>query len=508
MDNLESVRDDRIKAFLRNVPSPTKAIITSRESLDVADVRPLTGLGWKEAEELIVDECEVREVVLTPQQRERIFELTSGLPLPIKLGIARMAGGETFALVDRWLGDAVGELPEYCVKGQIDLVRERDPNAWKMLLACALFDREAGASREALGAIADLSLADRDIALAQLQRFFLVNRTNTDRFWVLPIVQRFVSTAFSDTATARPLLERWVKWLADFARVVGFTAASNAETMRLLEIEYPNLRMGIQWCAEREHHTLVVMLCEGTWYYAYRAALFSDLESMVRIWLHATIATHDKCAEGRVLLHLARLCWNWERESEALACLDRADAILEECGDYDELADAWAISSQICRLWHRFEEATEFAQKILDLGKRLNDSNIMALAFGQFARIEKTRQNFTQALLWLDQAEVWAKQNPTHRTRSHMLYARATTLISMGRHSEAEPLLLEVLTVDLELGERRYIALCKYRLAEVYAATGRLSAAKQLVEEIRSLTEFLDMKRLQAMVEKLAAELP
>ena len=50
---------------------------------------------------------------------------------------------------EQMLYDATGELPEYCVKGQIDLVRERDPNAWTVLLACALFDREAGASREA-----------------------------------------------------------------------------------------------------------------------------------------------------------------------------------------------------------------------------------------------------------------------------------------------------------------------------------------------------------------------
>ena len=71
---------------------------------------------------------------MTPPQRKRFFDLTWGLPLPIKLGIARMAGGESLAMVDRWLGDAVGELPEYCVKGQIDLVRERDPNAWTVLL--------------------------------------------------------------------------------------------------------------------------------------------------------------------------------------------------------------------------------------------------------------------------------------------------------------------------------------------------------------------------------------
>ena len=144
MDNLESVKDDRIKAFLRNLPPPTKAIITSRESLDVADVKPLTGLRWEEAEALIEEECRVREVPLTPQQRKRIFELTSGLPLPIKLGIARMAGGESFAAGERWLGDATGELPEYCVKGQIDLVRERDPNAWTVLLACALVRPRGG----------------------------------------------------------------------------------------------------------------------------------------------------------------------------------------------------------------------------------------------------------------------------------------------------------------------------------------------------------------------------
>ena len=77
MDNLESVKDDRIKAFLRNLPHGTKAIITSRESLDVADVKPLTGLRWEEAEGLIEEECRVREVPLTPPQRKRIFELTS-----------------------------------------------------------------------------------------------------------------------------------------------------------------------------------------------------------------------------------------------------------------------------------------------------------------------------------------------------------------------------------------------------------------------------------------------
>lgn len=87
MDNLESVKDARLKPFLRRLPAPTKAIVTSREWLDVADVLSLTGLAWEEAEQLIVQEAEERCIKLDVMQCRRIFELTSGLPLPIRLAV-------------------------------------------------------------------------------------------------------------------------------------------------------------------------------------------------------------------------------------------------------------------------------------------------------------------------------------------------------------------------------------------------------------------------------------
>ena len=76
-----------------------KKKICTRESLEVADVRPLKGLRWGRGRGThIRKECQVRGVaVSTPEQRLEMFKLTSGLPLPIKLGIARMGGGESFA---------------------------------------------------------------------------------------------------------------------------------------------------------------------------------------------------------------------------------------------------------------------------------------------------------------------------------------------------------------------------------------------------------------------------
>ena len=164
MDNLESVTDERVKPFLRRIPSPTKVLITSREWLDVADVMRLQGLSLEEADRLIDEEADTRHVRLNRTERQELIDLTSGLPLPIRLSIARLASGESFEVLSRWLGDATGDVPEYCVHGQAELVRQREPNAWRLLLACSLFDRGAGASRAALGSIVDLSLAERDKA--------------------------------------------------------------------------------------------------------------------------------------------------------------------------------------------------------------------------------------------------------------------------------------------------------------------------------------------------------
>jgi len=212
LDNLESFKDERVKSFLRRLPAPmTKAVITSRVWVNVAELRTLTGLSGEEADCLISQETESRQVNLDAGQRRRIFELTSGLPLPIRLAVGRMAGGESFAAMIRWLGDASGDLPEYCVKGQVDWVREREPRAWAALLACALFERDAGGSREAMGKIADLSRVDLDQALTLLQRFFLVGCTE-EHFWALPIVQRYMRAQVEQTEVGRQISARKVVW--------------------------------------------------------------------------------------------------------------------------------------------------------------------------------------------------------------------------------------------------------------------------------------------------------
>ena len=204
------------------------------------------------------------------------------------------------------------------------------------------------------------------------------------------------------------MLERWIKWLTDFALSCGAKVERDTEKMRQLGQEFPNLRMVILWCKEQERHDSLVKLCQGTWPYAYRMVLFTDTEDMAKVWLHATIATHDKCAEGQVLLNLAWLYWNWERDSDAIALLDRAEVILEECGDYGKLAETSILQCYFHYRGHRYQEGMKCAKQALELGERFDDPGVMASACAQLARGARTTGDLVNAMMWLDQAEKWA----------------------------------------------------------------------------------------------------
>ncbi len=509
MDNLESVKDERIKPFLRALPAPTKAIITSREWLDVADVMALKGLSLEEANALLDEEAAVRQVNLEAGQRHRLFDLTAGLPLPIKLSVARLASGESFAAVTRWLGDATGDLPEYCIAGQAELAQQRNPDAWCLLLACSLFDRGAGASREALGYVVDLSLADRDSGLAQLQRLFLVNRTESDRFWVLPIVQRYASVQFSRVDFGEQLIQRWLDWLANFAQTNGIDLEWQLELLKEIKSEYSNLLNAIRWCQEQKRWNSLLKLAEGTWGYPYLVGLFHEFNEILTATLLAAKATDNERMKGRVELQIARLAVILRGQSEDLILdqLTRAEEIALRYGNNNDLGEVWSTRIDMLAYLGRLEEALQVAHDMLARGEEKNNLRLKWLAGNRLAYREADRGNFEQAFFWLGQAEKWTTEPESSRCLAILFHARGVILLQQENFEAAEPLLLQSLEMTSEWEGRRYIADIKLRLAQVYIHTSRLQLARQSAEEARDLFQRLGMKGHVEEVTKLLEQL-
>ncbi len=490
LDNLESVKDDRVKPFLRCLRPPTKAIITSREWVEVADILRLTGLYWEEAGQLINEEAQVHGVTLDEIQRKRIFDLTSGLPLPIKLSVARMAGGESFDAVTRWLSDATGDLPEYCIKGQIELVRQRNPYAWTILLACSLFDREAGASGEALGYVASVSIVDRDRALGELQRLFLVNRNERDRFWVLPIVQRYAKMQFAASEDVAGIVERWVEWAVSFAKdyVVDWDWTPE---WSVLGIEYPNLLSCVRWLRERRQWTPLFRLAATIWFYAYRSSLLTEFREILESAKDAAKALGDEQREGRVELELGRLFLLYDQPDQAMEYYCKAEEIAQRYGNDLELGRAWFYQSYLLLSKGKLTEAEKLAQQVLDKGKQLDNPYLQTLALEQLADLETEKGNVDKAAEWLCQGESIARNSNLPRRVCVFLYRRARNSITKGDYLAAEFLLEQALKSLTGWKETHMIGHVKYRLAIVYEKTDRMQLARQTAQEAWDIYERL-----------------
>ncbi len=337
VDNLDTM-DEAVRAFLRYLPAPTKAIVTSREWLDVADVLRLYGMERGDALALMEVEAEAQNVTLSPEQKERLYGRTAGLPLPIRLSVARLGSGETFEQVMRWLGNATGDLPLYCVGGQVELARGRDPNAYRLLLACSLFDREAGASREVLGEVADLSAADRDDGLTLLWRLNLVNRSADDRFWMLPIVQEYARSRLEGEEWGAVLVGRWLDWALAFARKWAADLDIHIENLPVVATEYPNLRRALVWCEEHQRWETFIPLVENLWFYPYLIGLLNEARQMLRVAIDAAWLAGDERTAGRLMRRRGILLWEQDERTKAIEILNQAEGIARRYQDLREIA--------------------------------------------------------------------------------------------------------------------------------------------------------------------------
>jgi tetratricopeptide (TPR) repeat protein len=504
VDNLENVTDRRVQTFLYNLPVSTKCIITSREWVDVAAVLKLTGLPLEEAEKMSSEEAMTRGVDIGAMQRQRLFERTSGLPLPIKLSVARMASGETFDQVLRWLGNATGDLPEYCIKGQIAMAHQHDANAWKLLLASSLFDQDARASREALGFTADLSMADRDDGLTVLQRLSLLNRDEDDRFWLLPMVQGYAGAELVRAGCGDALTEQWLAWLLKFVQHNGINLDLHVEKAQMIGLEYPHLLSAMRWCREHERWEMVLQLAEGTWFYLYLVGLFGELREILQAALQAARTLGAERQEGQFLRRLGVSFWVQEQYDTALVkYFEKANEIAIQYKDDVELGRVSHSRSDILYKKGYLREAEKLVENMLETGEQHNYPKLKALAAYRLSEFESKKQRFDKALAWLDQSEKWSRELGWSRGLAWILYRRGITLIQQGNISSAEPFLMESLNMATSWNERHLIAYDKYRLAQVYLNINRFQLARQMAEEARDLYERLGMIERLAEVEEL-----
>lgn len=508
VDNFESVADERVRAFLRQLPAPTKALITSREWIDAGTVIRLEGLAEGAALGYLRAEAARRGVALSEAQAKQIAQAAAGLPLPLRLAMARLQSGERVGAVLRWLSDARGDLPAYCVASQAELARARAPLSWPLLLAATLFDREAGAATPALAAGAGVATDACEAALGLLQRLSLLNALPEERVGLLPVVARYIQGAATPEEGAA-VAERWLAWLMAFAREVGATLDLRIEQVATVAQEYPNLRAGLAWCREHGRHAELLALVEGSWFYAELSGRFDELLAMVEAALAAAEQLGDRRGEAFARRQLA---WIRRLQGQAigptLQQLEQAEALAASVGDDGLLADIWYVSADMREQQGDLGGAVALAEQMRALGERRDDDRVRALAAYRLAKFTLARSDLPGALRWAEAAAEAATRLGWRRQLAWISYRRGVTRLTGRALAEAEAELERCLAEARVWDERRLQAYALQRLVEVYAATGRRALARQTAEDVRERFARLgiDRREFSALVERLRHE--
>ncbi|MBP0016745.1 MAG: hypothetical protein J7647_04210, partial [Cyanobacteria bacterium SBLK] len=252
VDNLETVEDrDAVLALVYELPLTVKVIVTTREPAPFFTLR-LDSLLPEDALDLIFHQVEEKDLELSLEEAEALYQKTTGLPAAIVYTIGQLAVGATIEEIIERLARATDDVSRYCFEGSVKLLSE---SAHHLLMALALFPQMA--LREA---IANVSAIDEPITLADnlahLQQLSLIKAVK-ERYTMLPATRSYVFVQLENTPEfAREARKRWLDWFLSYVRQHGSQKYRDWRDYSNLEREWVNLSEAIEWCLGSEQYDL------------------------------------------------------------------------------------------------------------------------------------------------------------------------------------------------------------------------------------------------------------
>lgn len=331
LDNFETVDDEQVLAFVREVPDPTKVIVTTRHRIDVAYPVRLVGMPEEDGLSLIAQECDEQAVTMTEKEARRLYERTGGVPLAIVWSLALMGYGYGVDAVLRRLGQRSEDIGHYCFAGALDLVRGTE--AYILLMALSIFQTDA--CRDALGSVADMARTelDRDEGMVKLERLSLLNK-HGDRFWMLPLTRSYVRELLAQKPELEAQLRNnWAEYYVQLLRrfEVGYEGAVDRtiNDYRSVVIELENIFAVLEWCYSTQRWSQVATSVHLLSNLLYIRGLWAEREHWIELGQESARRCGDRLTEGLLLCDKAWVLSRQIEHAEAQAVLEEARAIAE-----------------------------------------------------------------------------------------------------------------------------------------------------------------------------------
>ncbi|SRR6266568_1891945 len=513
VDNLETVDDEEVLTFLRELPDPTKAIVTTRHRIDIAYAIRLTGMPHTDALALIKLESANKNVALPTGAAEDLYHRTGGIPLAIVWSIGLMSLGYGVESVLRRLGSGHSDIARFCFAESMVRIQGRD--AYRLLLALAFF--ESSVNRRMLGEVAGLGDDEigRDDALAELLQLSLINQQG-DRFTLLPLTRSFAL----DELERQPELEgvlhdQCIEYFTMFARPYAGWHWLPHE-LRQVRQEGMHLVTLASWCQQVGRLDVILKILPALGFYHDMMGQWTDLLTLGKIALEYAQLTGD--LEGIVFTETHNLSWILSQQGhheEAEHYLTDALKIAKQMGDIVWQCETLVNSSQAVRRHQAFEQALQCCQEALELVPLSNGTQqqyVRATIEYELGKIARDRGDWQVAQTYfLDARNVFRSDESDPVFNIELAWGILSNLgfvtHQLGELDEAEQMYLQSLGFFKELGGRGNMATLLVRLAALEEQRGNHEAALGYAGEAFDWSRRLGLVQEQAQVEALYVRL-
>jgi LuxR family glucitol operon transcriptional activator len=514
LDNLEDVDDNELMIFLRDLPAPSKAVITTRHRIDVAVPVYLHTLDEDTAHELVHMECERHNLIMNDAHVKMLLHRTGGLPLAIIRTIGRMAWrGSNVETEIQHLDDPKNEIYDFCFAKTVALIQRGD--AYALFMTLALF--AADTNRESLGFVAGFGddRLRRDEGLSDLEVLSLCHK-NGDVFGLEPLTRTQALTELRSNpdfdAAAR---ERWLEWYLNLTAHYG---GRDGLEMHLrydrLEEDWDNVLAVVRWCMDQGRYGDVLDLWEHVRDFTHIYGFWTDRLSLLN-WLIVEADNRRDYPTTVEVMYYRAFTLTLTGPSTRL---EEAESLLQRCWslkDYSSPAMQARVAALLASLYIKHGRYTD-AHHWLDTGEDLLRSSQLEPI--ELAR-ERTSLLFDRGENWimmsdygkaqevfeemLEQAEISGWQRSVGYAQNWLAY----TALLCKNPDLGERYLRQGFPIASRIKERRLSAYFKRTFAYYYREIGDHAEAMKWAEDALDSFERLgmppDIREMQELIEQI-----
>ncbi|MBD2203596.1 tetratricopeptide repeat protein [Calothrix sp. FACHB-1219] len=534
-DNLETLNTeerDMIAEFLRKLPTPNKAIITSRRRTgESALTIRLDRLLKEEALELMREKGRLyprlaQELNATkPEILTALYEAAGGNPLALDWTLGQVAHkGYSIGFALERLRNAANSTDLYGFLFA-DAAETLSKNDCTVLSALAVF--RTPATKAALADATDLAPNEIQVAVEQLVTLSLVNDLDGERFGLHPLTRTYIRAAISgtdtigtqplgkilfDSAAQRKVLRYWV----DYAQKYGGEGNDAYKTYDKLEAEWQNLESVATTLRE-------IAGIPGTLKDRQAAQMLIDLEDALSnfLWFRGYWDEGVRLSEWRYQAGKALSQWSdagWGAYNVAWIYYSRAETeraaswaaqmaeAMERGGSRRDQATAIQFQGLIAQQRQNWAEAERLYQEALAIDRELGEEADEAIDLNHLGGVARSQGQYDRAESYYKQALAIAAKLGEKEKQAAYWGNLGNLALDRNQPTAARPWYERQLALAQEVGRQDQVARAKAGLARVLEEEGRYTEALPLAQAALEINERLrdqDLDFSRQLVERL-----